>query len=112
MRPSVAKGNETMKIAEPLFTLDNLTCILLDSDVTQVKFDDGDFKVRPITIVAIGPGGAGKGRTIEEARTEMMLYSGLTNSKKDRTVLNMVRYAIVFEHYDVVDVDTVCRHFS
>ena len=101
-----------MKIAEPLFTLDNLTCILLDSDVTQVKCDDGQFKVRPITIVAIGPGGAGKGRTIEEARTEMMRYSGLTNSKKDRTVLSMVRYAIVFEDYDVVDADTVSRRFS
>jgi len=101
-----------MKNEDQLFTLDNLTCILLDSDVTQVKFDDGQFKVRPITIVALGPGGAGKGRTIEEARTEMMRYSGLTNSKKDRTVLNMVRYAIIFEDYDVVDVDTMYRRFS
>jgi len=101
-----------MKNEDQLFTLDNLTCILLDSDVTQVKFDDGQFKVRPITIVALGPGGAGKGRTIEEARTEMMRYSGLTNSKKDRTVLNMVRYAIIFEDYDVVDVDTMYRRFN
>jgi len=41
-----------------------------------------------------------------------MRYSGLTNSKKDRTVLNMVRYAIIFEDYDVVDVDTMYRRFS
>ena len=91
---------------------DDSWVILLDSDVTQIKFDDGQFERWPITIVAMGPGGVGKGRTIEEARTEMMRQAGLTNSKKDRSVMNMVRYAIVLEDYDVVDIATVCRRFG
>ena len=74
----------------------------MDKDVDRIRRITLGADTPGVTITANGPnlgplGGWGRGSTIEEARTNMLSFAGITNAKKHAPVLNSVIYEVTFK---------------
>jgi hypothetical protein len=69
----------------------------MDKDVDRIRRITLGADTPGVTITAHGPGGWGRGSTIEEARTNMLRFAGITNAKKHAPVLTSVIYEVTFK---------------